>query len=140
MPDPTPGNESRLAGEPLQPLLGAGAEFEGLLLLHGPARIEGRVRGAILGSQLWIGPAGSVDARVEVDHLVVSGEVAGSVHVRGRIELRRTARVRADLGAESLVLEEGSFLEGRCSTGPAEPSPSGENGGPPGPPKSAPLP
>ena len=123
MSDATPRKESRPAGEPVQPLLAAGAEFEGLLLLHGPARIEGRVRGEILGSQLWIGPAGSVDARVEVDHLVVSGEVAGSVRVRGRIELRPTARVRADLAAESLVLEEGSFLEGRCSTGPPSPGP-----------------
>ena len=92
-------------------------EFDGLLLLSGPARIEGRVRGEILGTSLWIGPSASVDARVEVDHLVVSGEVAGSVEVRGRIELRATARVSADLSARSLVLEEGSFLEGRCTAG-----------------------
>ena len=103
--------------EPERALLGAGSEFEGLLLLHGPARIEGRIRGEILGTSLWIGPSASVDARVEVDHLVVSGEVAGSVEVRGRALLRATAHVSADLSAESLVLEEGSFLEGRCSTG-----------------------
>jgi cytoskeletal protein CcmA (bactofilin family) len=129
MPD---SQERRPEREPEQPLLGAGAEFEGLLLLHGPARIEGRVRGEILGSSLWIGTAGSVDARVEVDHLVVSGEVAGSIRVRGRIELRPTARVSGDLETQSLVLEEGSFLEGRCVTGPPKPLAS--------PPKSAPLP
>jgi cytoskeletal protein CcmA (bactofilin family) len=118
MPEALETPARRADGEPEQPLLVAGAEFEGLLLLHGPARIEGRVRGEILGSSLWIGTAGAVDAHVEVDHLVVSGEVAGRVRVRGRIELRPTARVSADLVAQSLVLEEGSFLEGRCSTGP----------------------
>ena len=115
MPDPRESDV--LPAEPERALLGTGSEFEGLLLLHGPARIEGSVRGEILGTSLWIGPAASVDARVEVDHLVVSGEVAGSVEVRGLALLRATARVSADLSAESLVLEEGSFLEGRCSTG-----------------------
>jgi cytoskeletal protein CcmA (bactofilin family) len=114
MPDPR--EIDAFPGEPERALLGAGSEFEGLLLLHGPARIEGQVRGEILGTSLWIGPSASVDARVEVDHLVVSGEVAGSVEVRGLALLRATAHVSADLSAESLVLEEGSFLEGRCST------------------------
>ena len=111
------------AVEPERALLGAGSEFEGLLLLHGPARIEGRIRGEIEGTSLWIGAHASVDARIEVDHLVVSGELAGSARVRGRVELRSTARVSADLSASSLILEEGSFLEGRCSTGAADPAP-----------------
>ena len=114
MPDPT---ESELfPAEPERALLGPGSEFEGLLLLHGPARLEGSVRGEILGTSLWIGPAASIDARVEVEHLVVRGALAGQVEVRGRALLRATAHVSADLSARSLVLEEGSFLEGRCST------------------------
>ena len=129
MPDPIQ-RDARAEAE--QPLLAAGSEFEGLVLLHGPARIEGRVRGEILGSSLWIGPSGSVDARVDVDQLVISGEVTGHVRVSGRVELRATARVSADLAARSLVLEEGSFLEGRCSAGGPEPSS--------GPPRSTPLP
>jgi cytoskeletal protein CcmA (bactofilin family) len=62
-----------------------------------------------------------VEARVEVDELVVSGRVAGSVRVRRRAWLRPTARVTASLDAQSLVLEEGSLLEGRCSTGSTAP-------------------
>jgi cytoskeletal protein CcmA (bactofilin family) len=119
MPDSRGG---RPAGEPERALLGAGSEFEGLLLLHGPARLEGRVRGEIVGTSLWIGPAASIDARVEAEYLVVSGEVAGSVHVSGRVELRASAHVSADLSAQSLVLEEGSFLEGRCTAGSRGPA------------------
>jgi cytoskeletal protein CcmA (bactofilin family) len=104
--------------EPERALIGPGGVFEGLLLLHGPARVDGRVRGEILGSSLWIGRSAEVEARVEVDELVVSGVVAGSVRVQGRALLRSTARVTASLEARSLVLEEGCLLEGRCSTGP----------------------
>jgi cytoskeletal protein CcmA (bactofilin family) len=103
--------------EPERALIAPGAEFDGILLLHGPARVEGRVRGEIVGSSLWIGPSAAVEARVEVDELVVSGRVAGSVRVKRRAWLRPTARVTASLDAQSLVLEEGSVLEGRCSTG-----------------------
>jgi len=112
------------AGEPERALIGPDAAFDGILLLHGPARLEGRVRGEIVGSSLWVGRSAAVEARVEVDELVVSGAVAGDVRVRGRALLRATARVAASLEAGSLVLEEGSLLEGRCSTGAGEPDPS----------------
>ena len=112
-----PGAPPAGDAEPEQALIAAGAEFEGLLCLHGPARVEGRIRGEIIGSSLWVGHSALVDARVEVDELVVSGRLAGSVRVRGRALLRATARVTADLEARSLVLEEGSLLEGECSAG-----------------------
>lgn len=105
--------------EPERALIGPGAEFEGLLLLHGPARVEGRLRGEILGTTLWVGRSAALDARIEVDELYVSGAIAGSVRVRGRALLRATARVTADLEARSLALEEGSLLEGVCRTGSA---------------------
>ena len=110
-PQPTP--------EPEQALIALGAEFEGLLLLYGPARVDGRVRGEIVGSALWVGRSAAVDARIEVDELCVSGAIAGSVRVRGRALLRASARVTASLEARSLALEEGSLLEGQCRTGPA---------------------
>ncbi|TFG93032.1 MAG: polymer-forming cytoskeletal protein [Myxococcales bacterium] len=105
--------------EPERALIAPGAEFEGLLLLHGPARVEGRLRGEILGTTLWVGRSAALDARIEVDELCVSGAIAGSVRVRGRALLRATARVTADLEARSLALEEGSLLEGECRTGSA---------------------
>jgi cytoskeletal protein CcmA (bactofilin family) len=115
MPEPTSPTPAQ--AEPERSLIGPGAAFDGLLLLHGPARVEGRVRGEIVGSSLWIGRSAQVEARVDVDELVVSGVLAGSVSVQGRALLRATARVKASLEAGSLVLEEGCVLEGRCSTG-----------------------
>jgi cytoskeletal protein CcmA (bactofilin family) len=122
MPEPAPSPPP--GAEPERALLAPGAEFEGLLRLHGPARVEGRVRGEILGSSLWIGRSAEVDARVEVDELVVSGHLAGSVRVRGRALLRASSRVTADLRVGTLVIEEGSLLEGECAAG----LPAGDSG------------
>lgn len=107
------------AKEPERALIAPGAEFEGLLLLHGPARIEGRLRGEIIGTSLWVGRGACLDARIEVDELCIHGAVAGEVRVRGRALLRATARVSASIEAGSLALEEGSQLEGQCRTGAA---------------------
>ena len=115
---PDAASSPQPASEPEQALIAPGAEFEGLLLLHGPARVEGRLRGEIVGTTLWVGRSAALDARIEVDELFVSGSIAGSVRVRGRALLRATARVTARLEARSLALEEGSLLEGQCRTGP----------------------
>ena len=122
MPDaPEPGERP----EPEAALIGPGAEFEGLLVLSRPARIEGELRGEIEGPALWIGRAARVDARIEVLRLVVSGTLVGSARARDRIELRATARVAASLEAQRVVLEDGCVLEGSCRTrareGPSAP-------------------
>jgi len=116
---PDAAQSPRPVPEPEHALIAPGAEFDGLLVLHGPARVEGRLRGEIVGTKLWVGRSASLDARIAVDELVVSGAIAGSVRVRGRALLRATARVTADLEARSLALEEGSVLDGACRTGAA---------------------
>jgi len=117
---PDVASPPRPAAEPEKALIAPGAEFEGILLLHGPARVEGRLRGEIVGTTLWVGRSAAIDARIEVDELLVSGSVAGAVRVKGRALLRSTARVSATLEVGSLALEEGSVLEGQCRTGSAE--------------------
>lgn len=109
------------------PLLRPGTRFDGLVVLDEPARLEGRVRGRILASgPLWIGESAWVRGHVEADELVVEGRLEGSVTVRSRVELRATARVRAELVAPRLHLAEGCVLEGRCRTGeePGDPASS----------------
>ena len=99
-------------------LLAEGTEFDGLLALDGPARIDGRLRGEVIGQgPLWIGPRASVEARIETDELVVAGALAGDVRASRRIALGGTARVRGELSTPSLALAEGALLEGRCTAG-----------------------
>ena len=101
--------------------LGPGTEFEGLVQLRGPVRVEGRLRGEVVASGLlWIGAEAEIQARVEADEVIVAGAVDGEIRATARIELLPTARVRAVLAAPRLVLAEGCFFEGDCRAGAVE--------------------
>jgi cytoskeletal protein CcmA (bactofilin family) len=124
---PEPGGRHDAEGEDAPVLIGEGAEFDGLLALDGPARIDGQLRGEVVGpGPLWIGPRASVEARVETDELVVAGALAGEVAASRRIALVGTARVRGELATPSFALAEGAQLEGRCSAG-RRAEPAGES-------------
>ena len=96
----------------------AGAEFEGTLVLPGPARIDGQVRGKVLAeNDVWVGSAGFVGADLSGDRIVVAGTVEGDVVARTSIELHATGCVRGDLTAPSLRLAEGAVVDGACRSG-----------------------
>jgi cytoskeletal protein CcmA (bactofilin family) len=117
MREPGDPHDASAATAPV--LLAEGTEFNGLLALDGPARIEGQLRGEVIGpGPLWIGPRASVEARVETDELVVAGVLAGELRASRRIALEGTARVRGELTTPSLSLAEGAQLEGLCTAGP----------------------
>lgn len=101
-------------------LVPAGAEFEGVVVVPDPGRIEGRVRGEVVAEgAIWIGERGVVEADLDGDSIVVAGRVEGDVRARVRIELLPTARVDGSLEAPSLVLAEGSRVNGACRSGDA---------------------
>lgn len=114
MPEPS----SPLDPERLEPVLARGAEFCGLLVLHGAARIDGSVRGEIIGADLLcIGPGASIEASLAAREIVVAGEVKGDLVAARRIELRPGARVLGDVETARLSMAEGSVLEGACRSG-----------------------
>ncbi len=59
---------------------------------------------------------------IKAHHLVVKGEIIGKrVEARESIELSGTGRIRADVRAATLHMEDGAILVGRCEI-PAPPS------------------
>jgi cytoskeletal protein CcmA (bactofilin family) len=108
-------------------VLDAGASFEGLLTFRGAARVEGELSGRVVADGcLVIGPRGRVEAAIEVDELVVAGELRGDVVARRRVELLATGRVVGRLRAPSFALAEGCVFDGQWETTPAvrnEPAP-----------------
>jgi cytoskeletal protein CcmA (bactofilin family) len=100
-------------------VLAPGAEFEGLLSFRGSARVDGKLSGDVVAEGcLVIGEGARVQARIEVDELIVGGELEGEVHARKRVELLSTARVVGSLRCPRLAVAEGGILEGRCQTLP----------------------
>jgi cytoskeletal protein CcmA (bactofilin family) len=115
--------ESGDAGE-VEALLGPGTHFEGLITFRGRARLEGQMSGEIVGHGLLVlGAGATARARVEVDELVVAGEIEGDVCARKRVELLASGCIRGDVATPRLVIAEGGRLLGRCTTGPMLRSP-----------------
>lgn len=99
-------------------VIGREAKFDGLLVLQGPARIDGFVSGEILSDEtVWIGEAARIEAAVTAANVIVAGCVRGNVTASGRIALESTAQVTGELNAQRLVLVDGSHFEGTCRAG-----------------------
>jgi cytoskeletal protein CcmA (bactofilin family) len=95
-------------------LVGAGARFEGLLSFRGVARVDGELHGEIhAAGRLLIGPRARVKARVEVDELVVAGELEGDIRARQRAELQASGRITGSLETLRVAVADGGILQVR---------------------------
>ncbi len=127
MPDPASRSD---ANPEVSLTIEAGASFEGLVLLHGVARIDGAVRGEVVGAErLEIGETAALEANVEAEEILVSGRVEGAVRATRRLELGPNARVRGRIDSPRLEAAEGARVDGECRVGRA---PAAESGSAPG--------
>jgi len=63
---------------------------------------------------LHVAPGAVVRARVEAEELVLAGTLEGDVVAARRVALLAGARLVGDVRTGTLVLADGSVLEGRC--------------------------
>jgi len=104
--------EDRLAG-----LIETGSEFKGDLTFKGSFRIEGLFQGNINSdSLLVVGEKGKVEAEINVGHLVVNGEVRGTLQAKEKIEIHNKGRVFGKIITPRLIVEEGAFIDANCQT------------------------
>ncbi len=102
-------------------------KMEGDLSFKGAFHIDGYFKGKINSeSVLIIGDNGKVEADIEVGHLIINGEIKGTVQAKERIEIHSTGRVIGTVVTPTLVVEEGAFLESTCQTTDTIPPPMSE--------------
>ncbi|MCP5468613.1 MAG: polymer-forming cytoskeletal protein [Deltaproteobacteria bacterium] len=108
----------KLVDEEPQTLLDKDAEFEGKLTFEGSVQINGKFQGEIFSSGvLIIGEGAEVDARVEIDTIIIQGKFTGKIKAKRRIEMHPPALVKGDISSPGLVIGEGAIFEGNCSMG-----------------------
>ena len=99
------------------------SEIEGRYTFKGTLMLNGRFKGDISSTDtLIIGEKGSVTGDIRAGQVLISGEVVGSVSCTERVELKRTARVFADVEAPLVVTAEGVLFEGHCRMTKANPN------------------
>lgn len=104
--------DGRLSGH-----VGAGTVLNGEISFQSMLRVDGNVTGRVSSDTgtLLVGSTGKVEANISVGSAVINGVVNGDIVATERIEIGRQARVRGNITAPNLVVEEGAVFEGACS-------------------------
>lgn len=108
------GRTSKDPGQ-INGLIDKGCSIEGKFTFDGTVQINGDFRGEILSDgTLIVGPESQIDARIQVDTIVVEGTIHGTVEAKTKIELRSGCKLIADIIAPSLMIEDGAMFQGQC--------------------------
>ena len=101
-------------------LIGASTKIEGNLFFKGGLRVDGHVKGSIIAesgdtSMLVISEHAKVEGEVRVAHLVVNGEIIGSVYSSELLELQPKARITGDVYYKALEMHGGALVSGKLT-------------------------
>ena len=95
--------------------LEAGTYIKGTIKADADLRIDGKVEGALKTSQkLFIGDSGIFKGEATADHMDICGHFQGSVHVKHKLFVSKTAHLEADVYVGSIEVEEGAHFQGKC--------------------------
>lgn len=95
--------------------LGSGTVIQGKLSFDTPVRIDGKLSGEVYSSKaLIIGPSGRIDAQLEVQTLIVLGQVFGTIKASERVEILGSGEISGDILTPVLVISEGCKFSGSC--------------------------
>lgn len=92
------------------------ASIEGDTMFSGGMRIDGRVKGDVLGkgdrSLLIVGPNGIIEGRVRATEIVVEGQVIGPVLGLTSVVIRQKGKVVGAITYGRIQMEDGSIVVG----------------------------
>jgi cytoskeletal protein CcmA (bactofilin family) len=92
-----------------------GVRLEGKLETSGTFRIDAAVNGTIVSSEtLILGDNAQMEGKIEGHQVLISGAFHGTIHAGAKVELQPKSVVSGDIYTPCLIIEPGSFFEGRC--------------------------
>ncbi len=96
--------------------LGEGTELTGDISFTKGLRVDGAIKGKVRSDAvLEIGPAGKIDAEVNVRKILIKGEFRGAIRASDRVEILKNGKVFGDIFSPCLIIEAGALFEGRCN-------------------------
>lgn len=112
---------SRKAKNTIDSLIGISTTIEGNVLFKGGLRIDGHVKGNVIGeavdgtSMLVVSGQAKIEGEVRAAHLVVNGEIIGSVFSSDLLELQPKARITGDVHYKALEMHGGALVTGKLT-------------------------
>jgi len=104
-PPPLPRNQS---------VIGGNIKFRGELIGTEDIHIEGTVEGTIImeGHSLTVGSEGVINANIHASNITINGELTGDVLADELISIKKTAKVKGNLIAPRIQLDDGGKFRG----------------------------
>lgn len=101
-------------------LIGVTTKIEGNVMFKGGMHIDGHVKGNVIAepgesSMLIISEHAKVEGEVRAAHLVINGEISGTVHSYELLELQPKARITGDVFYKALEMHGGALVAGKLS-------------------------
>ncbi len=101
----------------------ADTQLSGKIRCKETIRIDGHVKGEVrCDKTVIVGQGAKVEATIQADSIIISGEVKGNIVAKRKITLNGTARTIGNLSTPGIVIEEGAKLEGQIVIGADAPS------------------
>ena len=110
-------------------LIGAGTTLKGDITSNGDLRIDGTLKGNIIGSaRVIIGANGVVEGDITGQQADIMGKVTGSIKVKDLLQLKNGSVVEGNISASKLQVEPSAVFNGQCHmTGSSSMSSSNSN-------------
>ena len=106
-------------------LIGEGAVFDGNLTIPDTIRIDGTINGnCSCDSTLILGESGQIFGNINAQNIIISGSVKGDITAKGKLEFLPTGRLVGNIVANTLVIDEGAYVDGKCTMTSDSPAPS----------------
>ena len=100
-------------------VLGATVRFKGELVADEDLMIQGQIEGSIRqkANLLTIGSKGIIKADIHANHVIVQGEVIGDFYVSEAVIIEASARVRGNISAPRVTLNDRAQFKGSIDRG-----------------------
>jgi len=112
------GKDLKIKPEEAETIIGAGVKVEGTFNAVGNVVVKGELVGSMeTQSDVYLMEGGVIEANIKSRNAIIAGRVKGNLKVEEKIELNSTARLSGDIDCQSLSIEEGAVLHGKCKVG-----------------------
>lgn len=96
-------------------MIGAGTTLKGDITSNGDLRIDGTLKGNIIGSaKVIIGANGVVEGDISGQQADIMGRVSGSIKVKDLLQLKNGSVVEGNISAGKLQVEPSAVFNGQC--------------------------
>lgn len=101
-------------------IVSAECYFQGTLSVQGSLRVDGRLEGAVDNARhVIVGDGGRIAGDVTAQVVVCGGEIEGNI-CADMLEVLVKSRIKGDIRAKKMIVEEGARIEGHCAIGGEE--------------------